>query len=102
MRPEDTFFKYQKYFRPYDPQSISTDPIQLDRIKLLLKKIGSPEKKLEGIQVAGTKGKGSTVAFLQQIFIEAGYKTGSFYSPYLVFSRERIMINGKPILYNLC
>lgn len=97
MRENDIFSHYQKYLKPYDPRFVSKDFLQLNRIELLLKKMGHPEKKLVGVQVAGTKGKGSTVAFLQQILVEAGYKTGSFYSPYLVFPSERIMINGRPI-----
>lgn len=100
MRSKDIFSKYQKYLKPYDPRFASKDFLQLDRIKLLLKKLGHPEKKLTGVQVAGTKGKGSTVAFVQQILVEAGYKTGSFYSPYLISPSERIMINGKSITDN--
>jgi len=69
----------------------------LERIKLLLKKLGHPEKKLQGVQVAGTKGKGSVVAFLERILTESGYKVGSFYSPYLVDLTEEIRINGRPI-----
>jgi dihydrofolate synthase/folylpolyglutamate synthase len=43
--------------------------------------------------VAGTNGKGSTCAFLQSIFIHAGYKTGLYTSPHLTDFTERIRIN---------
>ena len=44
------------------------------------------------IHVAGTNGKGSTTAFLQSIFVESGYVTGAFFSPYVVDPRERVQL----------
>ncbi|OTF69689.1 hypothetical protein BLA29_004936, partial [Euroglyphus maynei] len=49
------------------------------------------------IHVAGTKGKGSTCAFVESILRLNGYKTGFYSSPHLVAVRERIRINGEPI-----
>lgn len=49
------------------------------------------------ITVAGTNGKGSSVAMLESIYRQAGYKTGTFTSPHLVKYNERISINGQPI-----
>ncbi len=49
------------------------------------------------IHVAGTKGKGSTCAFLDSILRVAGYRTGLFTSPHLVKPNERIRINGIPV-----
>jgi len=46
------------------------------------------------IHVAGTNGKGSVCAFLQQICKESGYRTGMFTSPHLVTTRERFRIDG--------
>ncbi len=44
------------------------------------------------IHVAGTNGKGSTTAFIQSILVESGYKTGAFFSPFVVDPRERIQL----------
>lgn len=49
------------------------------------------------IHVAGTNGKGSVCAFLSQICIESGLKTGFFLSPHLVTTRERFQINGEMV-----
>jgi dihydrofolate synthase/folylpolyglutamate synthase len=43
--------------------------------------------------VAGTNGKGTTTAFLQSLLIEQGYRTGSYYSPFVYSVRERIQVN---------
>ena len=51
-----------------------------------------PEENLRTIQVAGTKGKGSTCAFLANILTAAGFKVGLYTSPHLVDVRERIRI----------
>ena len=47
------------------------------------------------ISVAGTNGKGSAVAFLEAILLEAGYSVGCYTSPHLVSYNERIRINGE-------
>ena len=69
----------------------------LANIKRLLKKIGSPEKNLRIIHVAGTNGKGSVCAMISSMLFEAGYKVGMYTSPHLVSINERFKINGKNI-----
>ncbi|MGP4071379.1 bifunctional folylpolyglutamate synthase/dihydrofolate synthase [Piscibacillus sp. B03] len=69
----------------------------LDRVKLLLQKLGHPEKKLKIIHIAGTNGKGSTLTFLRNILSEHSYEVGTFTSPYIEHYNERISINGSPI-----
>jgi dihydrofolate synthase/folylpolyglutamate synthase len=69
----------------------------LDRIKILLESMGSPQKRLRYIHVAGTNGKGSTCAMMASALREAGYRTGLYTSPHLVDARERIQIDGEEI-----
>ncbi len=65
----------------------------LDNIKILLELLGSPQKKLKFIHVAGTNGKGSTSAFIHSVLVEAGYKTGLYTSPFIETFNERMRIN---------
>ena len=49
------------------------------------------------ITVAGTNGKGSSVAMLEAIYRAAGYRTGVYTSPHLLTYNERIRIDGRPV-----
>ncbi|HZK10393.1 MAG TPA: folylpolyglutamate synthase/dihydrofolate synthase family protein [Clostridia bacterium] len=69
----------------------------LDNIKRLLLELGSPEKKMKVIHLAGTNGKGSTSAMIYHVILEGGYKVGFFSSPHLVHYNERFQYNGKTI-----
>jgi dihydrofolate synthase / folylpolyglutamate synthase len=66
----------------------------LENIYNLLEQIGSPQKKLKTIHIAGSNGKGSTASFIASILMEAGYKVGLYTSPHFVQYNERIRING--------
>lgn len=70
----------------------------LTRIEALLERLGNPEQGLSMIHIAGTNGKGSTLAFTRSIFMQLGLnKVASFTSPYIESFGERMAINGKPI-----
>ena len=68
------------------PQRID---LNLDRLHRLLERLEQPERKLPPvIHVAGTNGKGSTVAYLRAILEAAGLRVHAFTSPYLVRINE--------------
>lgn len=69
----------------------------LKSITTLLKTLNNPHKELKVVHIAGTNGKGSTVEFLKNIFMEAGYKAGTYCSPAVFDEDEIIQINGKNI-----
>ena len=69
----------------------------LSRIQALCDAMGNPERDLRVVHVAGTNGKGSTVAYLSSVLHAAGYRVGSFTSPYVRTFNERIAIDGKPV-----
>ena len=69
----------------------------LERITMLMEKLGNPQESLKVIHVAGTNGKGSFCSMLDSVLREAGYKTGLFTSPYIEFFEERIKVGGELI-----
>lgn len=69
----------------------------LSRTEKILELLGNPHKKLKCIHIGGTNGKGSITAMLNEILMEAGYKTGMYTSPFLEEFEERMQINGKNI-----
>lgn len=70
-------------------------PAGLERIKEVLKKLGNPQNNFKSIHIAGTNGKGSVSCMLSSVFKTAGYRTGTFISPFIIDFRERIQINGE-------
>lgn len=75
-------------------------PAGLNRIKCVLEKFGNPQNRFKSIHIAGTNGKGSVSCMLSSVFKAAGYKTGTFISPFIIDFRERIQINGEFISEN--
>ena len=67
----------------------------IDRMRLLSRELGAPERNFPVIHIAGTNGKGSTAAMLDAIYHEAGYRTGLFTSPHLVQLGERIQVDRR-------
>lgn len=78
----------------YAPAGIARrGSFNLSRMEEFLKSIGDPQNSFKSIHVGGTKGKGSTCAFIYSILKEAGFKAGLYTSPHLASFRERIQIN---------
>ncbi|MBQ7491847.1 MAG: bifunctional folylpolyglutamate synthase/dihydrofolate synthase [Clostridia bacterium] len=67
----------------------------MPRMRLLMEKLGNPQKRLKIIHVAGSNGKGSTCTMLESVLRQAGYRTGLFISPYVFDFRERIQLCGE-------
>ncbi len=70
--------------------------LKLDRVQRLLERLGNPERRLPPvIHVAGTNGKGSTVAFMRAMLEAAGRRVHAYTSPHLVRFNERIVVAGE-------
>jgi dihydrofolate synthase/folylpolyglutamate synthase len=70
----------------------------LERTERILQLLGSPDRQLPPvIHVAGTNGKGSTIAFMQAIAASAGLSVHTYTSPHLFCFHERIGLKGEPI-----
>jgi dihydrofolate synthase/folylpolyglutamate synthase len=72
----------------------SDEPFKLDRMRQLLEALGNPHEQVKCVHVAGTNGKGSTVAMVSAMLQACGYAVGQYVSPHLVDVRERVTING--------
>lgn len=69
----------------------------LGRMQRAVDLLGNPEKTYPIIHVTGTNGKGSTIAFMRELFVVHGKKVGTFTSPHIISIHDRICINGQPI-----
>lgn len=67
----------------------------LERVALVAQRMGIESMLCPVITVAGTNGKGSTIAFLQSIYSAAGYQVGTYTSPHMQRYNERICIGGR-------
>jgi dihydrofolate synthase/folylpolyglutamate synthase len=77
------------------PKSID---LSLGRVERLLAALSNPERRLAPVvHIAGTNGKGSTLAMLAAMLQAAGHRVDRYISPHLVAFNERILIDGLPI-----
>ncbi len=75
----------------------------LMRVSTVANRLGLLHWDAHVITVAGTNGKGSTVAALEAVYIAAGYNVACYTSPHLIRFNERICVNQQPITdENLC
>src|SRR3546814_407618 len=82
------------YIERQHPRSIE---LGLERVRAVAQQmlLGRPAKKV--ITVAGTNGKGSTVAFVEAIARAAGWRVGAYTSPHLLAYNERVRIDGSDV-----
>jgi len=92
----DYLYSFVDYSLKHTSELVKAE-FNLERMRDLMVMLGNPERKYPTIHVAGTKGKGSTSAFMASALKEAGYKTGLYTSPHLQDYCERIQVNGNPI-----
>jgi dihydrofolate synthase / folylpolyglutamate synthase len=83
-----------KYLESYRSRGMK---LGLDRVRILLAKLGDPQNSFRSIHIAGTNGKGSVAAMLSSVLTKAGYRTGLYTSPHLVDYPERLRVNEKEI-----
>ena len=81
-------------FQKLHPKEID---LSLDRVKNLCAKLGNPQDEIQCIQVCGTNGKGSTIAFLHSILKEANIKSNIYTSPHIKTINERFIYNDEII-----
>jgi len=88
-----TYTEALRYIYSFSDHSVYTSAsYNLDRLRRLLDWLGRPQDRFRSVQVAGTKGKGSTAAMLAAILTAAGQRAGLYTSPHLHTFRERIRV----------
>src|SRR6188474_1311091 len=75
--------------------SPSAMTLGLDHMRVLMERLGHPERRFRSVLVAGTNGKGSTTTMLAAIFSSHGVRTGRYTSPHVFQVNERIAIDGE-------
>ncbi len=89
--------KYRQTMEYIESLSQYGSVLGLANIERLCGALGRPEERLRVIHVAGTNGKGSTVAYISSILRAAGYRVGTYTSPAVNDYRERFCINHRMI-----
>ncbi|XP_030484564.2 dihydrofolate synthetase isoform X1 [Cannabis sativa] len=95
----DSLKNYEKLGVPKGAGTDSEDGFDLSRMRTLMKLLDNPHSDFKAIHIAGTKGKGSTAAFISNILRAQGYSVGSYTSPHIHTIRERISLGkfGEPV-----
>lgn len=91
---ERTLTQWLDYIQRQHPRSID---LGLDRVRAVASRLGLGRPAAEVITVAGTNGKGSTVAFIESIARSAGLRVGAYTSPHLLRYNERVRIDGDDV-----
>ena len=95
-RATDDFLRGRINYERVAKMPYSNRDMNLDRMRRLLALLGDPHKSLNIIHIAGTKGKGSTAAFISSALQAEGLRCGSYTSPHLHHIEERFRLNGEP------
>lgn len=100
------FMEYMESLKNYEksgvPKGAGTDSgegFDLGRMRRLMDRLGNPQSKFKAVHIAGTKGKGSTAAFVSNILRAEGYSVGCYTSPHILSIRERMSLgkSGQPV-----
>jgi dihydrofolate synthase / folylpolyglutamate synthase len=90
MRMPETLDEWLSYLQTQHVKSID---MSLERARTVAERLALAKPAPLVITVAGTNGKGSSVAFLQALLIEAGLKVGCYTSPHVLNFHERIFLS---------
>lgn len=80
-------------------ETLHPNPIDLglERVATVYQRLSPSAPTYKVVTVAGTNGKGSCVAMLESILLQAGYKVGVYTSPHLLRYNERIRLSGQAV-----
>ncbi|NNF96965.1 MAG: bifunctional tetrahydrofolate synthase/dihydrofolate synthase [Halobacteria archaeon] len=87
----DEWLSWQETLHPTDIE------LGLERVATVFQQLHADNPPFPVITVAGTNGKGSSVAMLEAILLAAGYRVGAYTSPHLLTYNERVRLGGEPV-----
>lgn len=87
----DEWLSWQETLHPTDIE------LGLERVATVFQQLHADNPPFPVITVAGTNGKGSSVAMLEAILLAAGYRVGTYTSPHLLTYNERVRLGGEPV-----
>ena len=71
--------------------------LSLERMRVLLARLGNPQLGRRAVHITGSKGKGSTAVMMAALLQQSGARVGLFTSPHLHHETERYRVNGEPV-----
>lgn len=89
-----TMKQIEKFFN--DRKGLGIKP-GFNRMYKMLEALNNPHKDIKAVHIAGTNGKGSTLAFMKQALMDQGFRVSSFVSPSFKTIREHIFLQNEPI-----
>lgn len=86
--------QWLSYQQALHPRQIE---LGLERVAVIARRLGVARPQHTLITVAGSNGKGSCVAMLESILVQAGYRVGAYTSPHILRYNERVRVRGQPV-----
>ncbi len=90
-RTLDDWLRWQESLHPSEIE------LGLERVSAVFQRLHPEPPPFTVITVAGTNGKGSSVAMLESILVTAGYRVGTYTSPHLIEYNERVRLSGQAV-----
>ncbi|MGK0673394.1 MAG: bifunctional tetrahydrofolate synthase/dihydrofolate synthase [Halothiobacillaceae bacterium] len=93
-----TLADWLRFLEAQHPRGEAGIELGLERVRQVFEAMGlSPRLPFPVITVAGTNGKGSSVAMLEAVLVAAGHRVGAYTSPHLLRYNERVRLGGHPV-----
>lgn len=92
-----TLTEAEAFLLGYSPEKQSGDTYKLDRMRVVMDRLGNPQNDIPAVHVAGTSGKTSTSYFIRALLEARGKKTGLTASPHIDSITERVQVGGSPL-----
>jgi dihydrofolate synthase/folylpolyglutamate synthase len=87
----------ERYLLRYSPEKKPGEAYNLERMILLMERLGNPQDDIPAIHVAGTSGKTSTANYIRNVLQASGKRTGLTTSPHISSITERVQVDGQPL-----